>query len=256
MPVLSAPSWLRRASAELALLAAVGVVMALLGPFETAMRPLTVGLPYWLICMVGGGLIGIAVDSQIRRVVAGFWPRLLLVSTLMTAPVTALVWTVNHQMFGGSLDAHGAAILALNVFVVSFATMALRQLAWGQASPSPPLPPTRPAPDAAPDPTAAFRLRLSAKRRAARLIALEAEDHYLRVHTDAGQELITARFGDALDELRDTPGFRTHRSWWVAADAIHEVRWLRGRGEARLTCGLLVPISRGQAAPLKAAGWF
>jgi len=49
---------------------------------------------------------------------------------------------------------------------------------------------------------------------------------------------------------------QTHRSWWVAASAIEDVKWLRGRGEARLTNGMLVPISRSQAAPLKAAGWF
>ena len=85
---------------------------------------------------------------------------------------------------------------------------------------------------------------------------MEAEDHYLRVHTDAGDELITARFGDAMDELANAAGFQTHRSWWVAADAIEDVKWLRGRGEATLKCGLKVPISRSNAAPLKAAGWF
>ena len=88
------------------------------------------------------------------------------------------------------------------------------------------------------------------------MIAVEAEDHYLRVHTNAGDELITARFGDALKELAKVKGFRTHRSWWVAAGAIDTVRWLRGRGEARLKCGLVVPISRSQASELKAAGWF
>lgn len=252
MSVVPAPPWLRRSGAELALLAAIGVVMALLGPFETAVRPLSVGLPYWMICMVGGGLIGIAIDAPIRRAVDGFWVRLLLVSALMTPPVTLLVWTVSHQMFGGRLTPHNALALGLQVFVVSFATMALRQLAWAQAKPAPAAAPEEPTSD----PTATFRLRLSAKRRNARLIAIEAEDHYLRVHTDAGQELVTARFGDALDELRNAGGFHTHRSWWVAADAIDEVKWLRGRGEARLTCGLAVPISRRQAAPLKAAGWF
>jgi DNA-binding LytR/AlgR family response regulator len=44
--------------------------------------------------------------------------------------------------------------------------------------------------------------------------------------------------------------------WWVAAEAIDEVNWLRGRGEARLKCGLVVPVSRSNAGELKAAGWF
>src|SRR5581483_3303103 len=94
------------------------------------------------------------------------------------------------------------------------------------------------------DAAVAFRQRLSAKRRAARLFAVEAEDHYLRVHTDAGDELITARFSDALQELAGLAGYQTHRSWWVAAGAIEAVRWRRGRGELRLACGLTVPVSR------------
>jgi DNA-binding LytR/AlgR family response regulator len=136
--------------------------------------------------------------------------------------------------------------------VVSFAAMSLRQLAWAQSPPA-----AATAANGPPaDPAAAFRRRLSAKRRAAALFAVEADDHYLRVHTDAGDELITARFGDALKDLAALPGFQTHRSWWVAAEAIDEVRWKKGRGEARLKCGLVVPVSRSNAAALRAAGWF
>ena len=138
--------------------------------------------------------------------------------------------------------------------VICFAAMLFRQLVWARTPGETAPPPV--AAEAGPDPLEAFRLRLSAKRREAALIAVEAEDHYLRVHTDAGEELITARFGDALAELAAAKGFQTHRSWWVAADAIDAVRWTRGRGEARLKCGLTVPISRSQTAPLKAAGWF
>jgi hypothetical protein len=41
----------------------------------------------------------------------------------------------------------------------------------------------------------------------------------------------------------------------VAACAIEGVRWNRGRGEVRLTTGMVVPVSRSQAQTLKAAGW-
>jgi DNA-binding LytR/AlgR family response regulator len=50
-------------------------------------------------------------------------------------------------------------------------------------------------------------------------------------------------------------GYRLHRSWWVAADAIEEVRWKRGSGEARLSGGIVAPVSRSCAAALKEAGW-
>lgn len=250
MPTIALPAKLRRLAADLALWAAIGVVMALLGPFGSSERSLGERLIYWLICMVGGGVIGIAIDTPLRRLTEQFWLRLMGASVLMTPPVTVLVAYTNHYLGGVRLTLGNMFQPWFQVFVVCFAAMLFRQLVWSRA------PDTAAAPQADGDPAKAFRLRLSAKRRAAALIAIEAEDHYLRVHTDAGEELITARFGDALAELAAAPGFRTHRSWWVAASAIEEVKWLRGRGEARLKCGLVVPISRSQAAPLKAAGWF
>jgi hypothetical protein len=250
MPELSTPPWIRRLAADLALWTAIGVVMAFLGPFQTANQPLDDRVPYWLLCMVGGGLIGTAIDEPLRRRVRHFWLRLFAASLLMTPPVTILVGLVNHFMFGLRLNWGNLATPTFQVFTVCIATMCLRQLAWAQVVDR--------APAAEPDrdPTEAFRQRLSAKRRGAMLLAVEAEDHYLRVHTDAGDELITARFGDALKELEAARGFRTHRSWWVAAHAIDDVKWLRGRGEAKLKCGLVIPVSRSNAAALKAAGWF
>ncbi|MBL8770686.1 MAG: LytTR family transcriptional regulator [Phenylobacterium sp.] len=242
--------WMRVA-ADLGLWVAVGAVMAVLGPFGSSERSLPERLVYWQLCMVGGGVIGILIDAQVRRAWPGFWPRLLAVSALMTPLVTGLVALVNHWLVGMRLTPGNIAEPWFQVFVVSFAAMCLRQLAWAE-----PPPPTVTTDAPRTDPEAAFRQRLSAKRREAALLAVEAEDHYLRVHTDAGDELITARFRDALAELADARGFRTHRSWWVAADAIADVKWLRGRGQATLRCGLKVPISRSNAAPLRAAGWF
>ena len=201
--------------------------------------------------MVGGGVIGIAIDVLVQRWITGFWTRLAVVSLAMTPPVSILVWGVSLAMLGPYQNQPHFRDLFFQVFIISFAVMALRQLAWRGVWTER----AAPAVDAA-DTAEAFRQRLSARRRAARLIAVAAEDHYLRVHTDAGDELITARFSDALLELAGVAGYQTHRSWWVAADAIDEVRWNRGRGEARLKCGLTVPISRSNAAPLKAAGWF
>lgn len=248
--VTSAP-W-RRLAADVAIWAAIGLVMAVLGPFGSSERSLFERLVYWQICMVGGGLAGIAIDIPVQRVTTAFWPRLLAVSLLMTPPVVVIVGLTNHFLGGMPLTWDNLLVPWFQVLTVCFAAMLFRQLVWTR-----PPPPGAAAGDVADDdPLAAFRQRLSARRRAAELIAVKAEDHYLRVHTDAGDELITARFGDALGELSAVPGFRTHRSWWVAAAAIEDVRWLRGRGEARLKGGLVVPISRGQAPPLRAAGWF
>jgi DNA-binding LytR/AlgR family response regulator len=170
----------------------------------------------------------------------------------MTLPVTALVWEVSGLMLGPPVNQPHLFELAFQVFVISFGVMLLRQLAWRSVWTQ------RSAPEAEIQVEAsdAFRQRLSARRRAARLLAVEAEDHYLRVHTDAGDELITLRFSDALHELGGLAGYQTHRSWWVAAGAIEAVRWRRGRGELRLASGLTAPVSRTHTAVLKREGWF
>jgi hypothetical protein len=89
--------------------------------------------------------------------------------------------------------------LLWQVFLISIPVMAIRALVWRRP---PPVVETRvvvapPLPEA----EAVFRRRLSARRRGARLIAIEADDHYLKVHTDAGSEMVTLRLAGALDEL-------------------------------------------------------
>jgi len=247
MPKPTTALLLRRAAAELALMAAVGVLLAFLAPFDSSDRPLAFRMTYWVTLIVGGGVIGIAFDVAVGRKLKSFWARLLADCLLMTPFVSVLVMLVARLMYGAHWSLPNYGGLLFQVFIICLLVMALRQLAWRAAEPAPHL--------AAAQPSDAFRQRLSARRREARLLAVEAEDHYLRVHTDAGDELITARFGDALQELAGWPGFRTHRSWWVAACAIETVKWSRGRGELRLTTGMVVPVSRSQAQALKAAGW-
>lgn len=231
------------------LLCAMGLFLAVLGPFGTMTSSLLVRLVYWPGVIVGGGVIGVSVDELGGRRFANPWRRWAFSSIVMTPGVCVLVWFASRAAFGRAPVLQLFTELVWQVFVISAAVMGVRQLITQRAEPR-----QRPAETAADD--AAFRQRLSARRRAARLIAVEAEDHYLRVYTDAGSELISARFADALSELAGVGGFQVHRSWWAAQDAIENVRWRRGRGEMRLAGGLVAPVSRTYAASLKAAGWF
>ena len=77
-----------------------------------------------------------------------------------------------------------------------------------------------------------------------RLIALGMEDHYLRIYTDVGSDLVLCRFADALRELTAFDGLQVHRSWYVARSAIIQVQ---REGRAMTLClsnGLEVPVSR------------
>ena len=239
-----------RLALDLLLLAAVGLVMAALGPYRTLDVPDLLRTAYWLVAVIGAGLIGILVDSLLRPRIRGFWLRIAAVSAAMTVPVTPFIYALNATMLGLPRRPWLLWQLGWQVLVVALLLMALRALMWRRIVETrtvvvPPLPGAE----------RAFRLRLSAKRRSARLIALEAEDHYVRVHTDAGSELLAMRFSQALDELALAHGYRLHRSWWASADAIEAVRWKRGTGEARLAGGIVAPVSRSCAAALKEAGW-
>lgn len=231
------------------LLTAMGLFLGALGPFGSISSPPLVRFMYWPGVIVGGGVIGVAVDEFGGRRLAHPWLRWAFSSVVMTPGVCVLVWFASRWAFGPS-QSRLWSDLVWQVFVISAAVMGVRQLITRQPPPAG----VAAAPEAGGD--ALFRQRLSARRRAARLIAVEAEDHYLRIHTDAGDELIALRFADALGELAGAPGFQAHRSWWVAADAIEGVRWRRGRGELRLAGGLTAPVSRTFAKDLKAAGWF
>ena len=235
---------------DLLLLGAVGLLLSVLGPYRTVVFPALLRIGYWLLASIGAGLVGIAVDQALGQRVQSFWVRIAAVALVATPVVTLYIYALNAFMLDLPRRPWLIGQLAWQVYVVLVLVMALRALAWRRVIETrtivvPPLP----------EAERTFRLRLSARRRSARLIALEAEDHYVRVHTDAGSELLSMRFSEAVAELGRAHGFRLHRSWWVSADAIHDVRWRRGGGEAQLEGGLMAPVSRAYAPALKQAGW-
>lgn len=77
------------------------------------------------------------------------------------------------------------------------------------------------------------------------IVALEAEDHYVRVHGSKGSTLILISLADAIRELEanGVAGRRAHRSWWVATDAVR-MQVQRGRTlHLVLTNEIEVPVS-------------
>ena len=88
------------------------------------------------------------------------------------------------------------------------------------------------------------------------LLALQAEDHYVRVYTTAGNDLVLLRFRDTLNSVSDRPGFRLHRSWWAAEAAIQSARFRDGKGDVTLTGDILAPLSRTYVGALREAGWL
>ena len=101
-----------------------------------------------------------------------------------------------------------------------------------------------------------FLSRLPANLRGADVWAVEAQDHYLRLHTSKGRDLILMRLSDAVVELEGLEGARTHRSWWVARAAVTGVERADGRATLTLVDGAEAPVSRAYVKALREAGWF
>ncbi len=76
------------------------------------------------------------------------------------------------------------------------------------------------------------------------LLAIEADEHYVRLHTDAGSKHVLYRFRDALKDAEDLAGLRVHRSWWVAEAAMEALEQGPSGIGLRLKGGLQAPVSQ------------
>lgn len=101
-----------------------------------------------------------------------------------------------------------------------------------------------------------FMERLPQNLQTAELLAVEAEDHYLRVHTSLGKTLILMRLSDALAELASIDGAHTHRSWWIARSSVAEVIRDGRQAMVVLKNGCHAPVSRARLKTLRSLNWF
>ena len=99
-----------------------------------------------------------------------------------------------------------------------------------------------------------IREQLPANKRG-ELLAIETQDHYLKVYTDKGHHLILMRLKDALTLLNDYPGLQIHRSWWVANSAITTIEKADRKTWLVLKNGIKAPVSRTFTADVKKLGW-
>lgn len=86
------------------------------------------------------------------------------------------------------------------------------------------------------------------------LVCLSMQDHYVEVKTTLGAQLVLMRFADALEELKDQPGWRIHRSHWVAESGIADIRRDGGKTFVVTTDGAELPVSRTYQSALRDDG--
>lgn len=228
-----------------------GLFLALSGAFGTDSAPIVPRLTYWMSVMAIGYVWGVIVSrfffADGLDAPGTPWLKIVLASLTMSVPLTAMVWMATGLFFHSVGRLEDVPILFGAVLLVSLAMTTINVLierggrvVVTHATPASPR----------------FLERLPLKLRGAEVWAVEAEDHYLRLHTSKGQDLILMRLVDAVTELEGIEGAQVHRSWWVARDAITDAR--RGDGRAVLTLkdGAEVPVSRTYAGGLRERGWI
>jgi DNA-binding LytR/AlgR family response regulator len=244
-----ARTWLRIIAAALV----VAAIMAVSGGFGAGRGETIVWrLAYWLTLVAVGTTIGVLFgvyvmprDAFTRRP----WISWAAVILALWPPMTLLVALANHWFNRLPLT----LALTLQMAPSTLATTAGITVLAVLVRPRETVETHAAAKDA---PPAKFLARLPAKLGGANLWAVEAEDHYLRLHTSLGQDLILMRLTDAIAELEGIEGARTHRSWWVARAAVTRVEREEGRATLVLADGAEAPVSRAYAKILRAAGWF
>lgn len=88
------------------------------------------------------------------------------------------------------------------------------------------------------------------------VIALQMEDHYVRVHRAARSDLLLMPMTQAIAAMGTVEGFRTHRSWWVARHAVTAAVGPPRSMRLVLANGLTAPVARAAVAHLREAGWL
>jgi hypothetical protein len=230
--------------------AAVGAFLAFVGAFGLTAYPLVLRIAYMVPVSILTSMIGLGGYLLAGRLAPRLdpWLRSVLGGLLIFAPIGVIVWLTAGLFPGANIGPSALPGFIGTSLVVSVA-MSLLSVAVNLARQDR----TQPALDAGPS---RFLERLPVRMRSAEIWAIEAEDHYLRVHTSLGETMVLMRLADAVRELASLEGLQTHRSWWVARQGLADAS--RGDGKVTLTLksGGEAPVSRTYLKAVKDAGWL
>lgn len=234
--------------------AAIVLLFAITGPYGSAERlPLLPRFAYWLLLHAGAWFLALSfsvvADVALRSRLDNMFLRMLAGSVVATLPIGLAIGVLEWSWFGIPLNWPGylnglPTILPLSAIfcVISYLAMS----GDGTTDPRPEFN-ANTAKEAVAGPAGVPLLdRLRPENRGP-LQHISVEDHYSRIRTSRGSELILLRFADALKETGTADGLQVHRSHWVAGDFVVGFRAGNGRLVLVLKDGTEVPVSRTYA---------
>lgn len=223
-----------------------GCVLAALGPFGSYLNGgIGSRLIYWIsVTLMGLVLYGGALALAGRVVVKGVvrrWAVLIALTLVASVPEAMLsralafwMWPVLARLQPSLLEWYPQTAMIGLISVLGVSVVRARS--------------ARPRDGARPPAAPEEKLRGD-------VLALQMEDHYVRIHRAGGSELLLMPLNRAIEGVTGE-GMRTHRSWWVARRAVTMADGTPRAMRLHLTNGVVVPVARSSVIHLREAGWI
>lgn len=219
-----------------------GTALTILAPYGTQSFPFIYRLLYWVGLTLAGGIGAACVDvfSLLRKKELNNWLHALAQSIMASLAVFIVLVVMMKNTYGLPRPA-SLMVLFFYIWVISAIITSVGAIMRSKKQDA----------DTQTEKRAAIYERLPPHLRSAEIYALAAEDHYVRIITSRGDELVLMRLGDAIKETAPLNGLSPHRSWWVAETGIDKVK----KSEIILHSEQVVPISRSGMKLVREAGW-
>jgi DNA-binding LytR/AlgR family response regulator len=218
-----------------------GLVLTILAPLGTHNLTFAGRAFYWIGLCVAGGL-GAGVFDIINskfKLTSNLWLTALAHSIGSTLAVATFIFSLFEQSTLPS-----AVVTLFYIWVIAIVISGIGALMR-----------RRDAPEVTAHSRPALYDRLAPKLRSAEIYAIVSEDHYVRIYTSAGEDMILMRLSDAIKETAPLPGVTPHRSWWVGEAGVESTKRKEGKTIMTLKNGIVVPVSRNGAKTVREAGW-
>lgn len=226
----------------LGIMIGVAAILTLIAPFDMrgVMGPVQ-GFVYWAVVVATTYSIGFITNGVLRTRVPTARPKLarIAISGFVTGiGVVVCVGIINWIALSFVPRGTDLAMFLANTFAIAFIVAFIFNALMDRD-------------DALRPPSLLDRIPLDKR---APLVALSVQDHYVRIRTLKGEEVILMRLSDAMREVGDTAGVQVHRSHWIAtAQVASAVR--KGDGAVlTMATGDIIPVSRTNIAAIREAG--
>lgn len=252
---LRSEDWLQRRAAEVCLALGFSPAFAWLRPFGVDEQTFLARLGYWGGLLACWFMMMAAVEALLteRRFFQNLAPlaRRALVIGLAAFPMIIIAGAATNALTGWEASISEVNELYWKIVMIgSIVTLLAKAILPWRTELTPtkalrhdPMPEVLLAPVASPEGLSPLAARLPLNVRG-RLLCLEMEDHYVRVHTDRGSALVLMRLSDAITEAHPVQGRQVHRSWWVSDEAVEGFERNGRTGAVRLVNGARAPVSQ------------